>query len=35
MLVDMWEEFEQEITFYQLSFTITVVAGLMTLYLCT
>jgi hypothetical protein len=35
MLVDMWEEFQEEITFYQLSFTITVVIGLATIYLCT
>jgi len=34
-MVSIWEEFEEELTFYQLSFTITIVAGLMTIYLCT
>lgn len=34
-MVEIWDEFQDEITFYQLCTTITVVAGLMTLYLCT
>ena len=32
MMIQIWEEFEEEITCYQLSFAITVITGLMTIY---
>jgi len=35
MMVEIWDEFEDEIKMYQMVFTIGVLSGMFILYLCT
>ena len=35
MMIEIWEEFEEDIKFYQISFSITIIIGLITVYFCT
>ncbi len=35
MMVEIWDEFEDEIKMYQMVFSITMLSGIFILYLCT